>query len=113
LKGFAGPEGEQGFTLVELMIVILIIAILVSIAVISFQFSAQRTRETVCKANLRIIKLAIRNYQSTNDDNLPPSLEALVPDYISDTRSLYCPEVGVHYEYDSETGEVHCPHCEP
>ncbi len=104
---------QSGFTLVEMMMTLLIIGILVSIVFASYLFSATKARETACKSNIRIIKSAITQYQSQNQGALPPKLDSLVPDYIRDSRSLYCPESGLKYDYDNQTGEVTCPSCPP
>ncbi len=106
-------SSQSGFTLVEVMMTLLIIGILVSIVFASYLFSASKAKETACKANLRIIKSAISEYQAGHQGALPPDLESLVPDYIRDSRSLYCPESGLEYIYDNQTGEVICPTCPP
>ena len=100
---------EDGFTLLELMMVIGIIGILVSIAVLSFAMSISTSKTAVCKGNLRIIREQIMVYYSEHE-GVPPTLEDLVPDYISKDDSLHCPETDEGYDYDAESGEVTCPY---
>lgn len=66
-----------GFTLVELMVVMLIIAILASIAIPAYVSSIRAAREAVLKEDLHVMRDAIDSY--TNDkDKAPQSLDDLV-----------------------------------
>jgi type IV pilus assembly protein PilA len=58
-------RSQDGFTLVELMVVVLIIGILVSIAVPVFLNAADNARVRSCQANQRIIEGAISVQQMT------------------------------------------------
>ena len=112
----APPEGlrdERGFSLIELVITLMVLSILVGIAVASFFFSTKKASDTACMANLRTIRSVIGVYQSENYGANPPDLESLVPDYIGNEKGIRCPVTGEIYEYDSATGEVRCPNCEP
>ncbi len=53
---------EEGFTLIELMVVVLIIAILVAIAVPVFNAARQNAWKRTCQANLRTIDGQIQAY---------------------------------------------------
>jgi len=100
----AGAEG--GFSLIELLVVILILAILVAIATLSVAFARARTQEAACRTNLRTFIGSIKQYEVANDVTLPPDLDTLVADgYLK--RMPQC--AGRDYEYDSATGEVACP----
>ena len=68
----AGDRPVKGFTLVELLMVISIIALLVSILVPALQ-NAQVIAKTVsCSANLRQIMVAAVMYTGDNDDAFFP-----------------------------------------
>jgi general secretion pathway protein G len=66
-----------GFTLIELMIVISIIAILMSIAAPRYQQSILRAKETVLKQNLYNLRNAIDQY-TMDKQRAPQSLDDLV-----------------------------------
>jgi len=53
---------ESGFTLIELMIVILIIAILVGVAALKYDRVVLTSKEAVLKTDLRTLRDAIDNY---------------------------------------------------
>jgi prepilin-type N-terminal cleavage/methylation domain-containing protein len=57
-------RNEKGFTLIELMVVVLIIGILVAVAIPVFGSAAENARDKACDANLRTIDGAIAQYQS-------------------------------------------------
>jgi general secretion pathway protein G len=67
----------RGFTLVELMVVMLIIAILAAIAIPAYVASIRAAREAVLKEDLHVMRDAIDAY--TNDKNkAPQALDDLV-----------------------------------
>ena len=108
---------QQGFTLLELLITILILSVLVSIVVLTLAVTRSRAQQAACKANLRIIYDAISQYQSMHEGDLPPTLDILVGEkYIKSTFKFTCPsgDFGTatgnyrHY-YDSKTGNTSCP----
>lgn len=60
---------KQGFTLVEIMIVVAIIGLLAAIAIPSFQKSRDTTRKNSCISNLRQIDSAKEQWAVENDKN--------------------------------------------
>src|SRR5881628_2431082 len=71
------PHSVPGFTLLELMIVLTIIAILTTIAIPMYTSIMLRTKESVLKANLRDMREAIDAY-TADKKKAPQSLEDLV-----------------------------------
>ena len=78
----------KGFTLIELIVTVTIVAILASVAMPMLQMSVQRNKEHELRANLRQIREAIDAYKKASDEGrikknieesgYPPNLEILV-----------------------------------
>lgn len=90
---------QEGFTLIELMIVILIIGILVGIAVPVFLAARGSAEERTCQSNMKTIKSASNIYAASNDGTYPAAMADLVPSYIEATPT--CPVSG---DYETGTG---------
>jgi type IV pilus assembly protein PilA len=60
----ARHDDEQGFTLIELMVVVLIIAILIAIAIPTFLGARQRANDRAAQSNLRNALTAEKTYYS-------------------------------------------------
>jgi type II secretion system protein G len=58
--------GKQGFTIVELLIVIVVIGILAAITIVAYNGVQARARDTTRKSDLSIIAKAINLYYSDN-----------------------------------------------
>ena len=63
---------KKGFTLVELMIVVVIMGILVAVAVPVYSAVTKNAEKKTCQSNQRIIKENLTNYQMTGGPNGAP-----------------------------------------
>lgn len=70
---------KKGFTLVELLIVLAIVAVLLTIAVPRYYASLDRSKEAVLKENLYQLRDAIDKYYA-DKGKYPQSLESLATD---------------------------------
>ena len=74
-----GKQGRRGFTLIELMIVMAVIAILVAIAVPVYNRSITRAKESVLRNNLFTMRTVIDEY-TYDKQKAPQNLDDLVSD---------------------------------
>lgn len=94
---------KNGFTLMELLVVIAIIAILAAILLPALSAARERARRTTCISNLKQFSLAYEMYAEDWYENFPASPEGLYdadadsqtlsifPDYIKTAKIFWCP----------------------
>lgn len=102
---------RAGFTLVELLVVISIIALLISILLPSLRKARDQAKDTLCKANLHQLGISIQYYVQDSGDRLPwiPGVPSSVPEihnapykqyrqilllwpYLKDLKIYQCPK---------------------
>lgn len=101
-------KSKRGFTLIEIMIVVLIIAVLLAIAIPNFMKARDTSRAKACVANLRQLDTAKMQWamdEKKVGTDVPVSGD-LIPTYIKNT--LECPAGGTYTISAVDTNPV-CP----
>ncbi|MDD3146730.1 MAG: prepilin-type N-terminal cleavage/methylation domain-containing protein [Candidatus Riflebacteria bacterium] len=104
--------GGQGFRLIELMIVVMIIGVLAALAVPNFRKAREQARDKACYANQRVLTGAVEMYNMDNSDGLMTSLDIdslLSKRYLKSRPAL--PEKDCRYLSNgnlAEGGTIYC-----
>jgi general secretion pathway protein G len=77
MRNRKAAAGERGFTLIELVIVMTIIAILTTIAIPRFTLAVRKAKEAVLKEDLHTMRSAIDSY-TVDKEKAPQGLDDLV-----------------------------------
>jgi prepilin-type N-terminal cleavage/methylation domain-containing protein len=70
---------SKGFSLIELMIVVVIIGILAAVAIPNYISMQNRAKESSVKANAHSVQLVVEDY-SVRHNGIYPALADIVPD---------------------------------
>ena len=98
LKAFM--KSKKGFTLVELMVVVVIIGILTAIAIPVYNSVTVKAEKNACEANLRTINGMKAQWQMMDEDERPETFAEMFQGGVIPS----CPGGGV-YDHDGESEE--------
>lgn len=99
-------KNSAGFTLVELLIVIIIIGVLAGGLLLSVGGSDKKAKEAACLGNREAIKTgwSLYKFSNSSSETLQKFIEAKYHDQISNKEAA-CPSGGVYSDSD---GNVEC-----
>lgn len=75
MKLLALKKKKKGFTLLELLVVLAILAILIAIAVPVYKGQKEKAAITAHNANVRVLETAVESYRQDHDGKLPDKLD--------------------------------------
>lgn len=95
---------RSGFTLIEILIVLVVVTLLAAILFAVFARVREKGRSGVCQSNLKQIALAFQQYVQENDGRYPQPVTTQVNDqklywvnclspYIKDRKVFFCPNL--------------------
>jgi len=122
-----GKRNPAGFTLVELLVVVAIIATLAGIAVPVSISLIGKSREAACLGNLRSVGVGLQLYLQDNNQRLPelalgresksseePVLETVLLPYVKNAEVFHCPadkeqfaKTGGSYNWNTTQNGLH------
>lgn len=86
---FAGPALRRGFTIVELLIVIVVIAILAAISIVAYNGIQDRARTTAAMSAAKQVSDAVALYAVEHGDSYPANLAAVDIEDTDSTKYQY------------------------
>lgn len=108
-RGRNASTCDAGFTVLELMAIILIIGILLSVAVATFIPASQSAAAAACRMNQRVLEEAFSRAGYDTDAEPPVDIHDLAPYVRNIERIERCPLDSSLLELDGATGAVTCP----
>ncbi|MCL4079669.1 prepilin-type N-terminal cleavage/methylation domain-containing protein [Coriobacteriia bacterium Es71-Z0120] len=103
-------RSDSGFTLTEMMAVLVVISVLALIAIASYFNAAKRAGAAACIENQRIIEEAIPVYMALHGGEKPTTIDDLEPYVRTWANVTRCPtDKDVTLTLDPVTLKVSCP----
>ena len=92
-------SNQQGFTLVEIMIVVAIIALLAAIAIPNLLRAKISANDALAKATIRSLSTASESFATANSGNYPGTITSLTGATPAYVNTAYCATTVSGYNY--------------
>lgn len=92
----ATSRKTRGFTLIEILVVVAIIALLISILLPSLRTAREEAKAVACQSGLKQIMLGLHMYQTDYSGSLPPSVWSETDWYLA-KKDLWFYKLGTKY----------------
>jgi prepilin-type N-terminal cleavage/methylation domain-containing protein len=74
------PRGQRGFTLIELMIVVIVLGVLVAIALPNYMTITQRAKVAQVKTSMHTVQVTVEDFSSRNNGQYPANAASTTAD---------------------------------
>jgi len=105
-------KNKKGFTLIEVLLVIVILGVLAAIAIPRFMASEYTAKEKACQTQISELRTQVEKfYFDASPPAYPTDLATLVANtnYFPNGGSIVCPiNTATAYTYSATTGTVSC-----
>jgi prepilin-type N-terminal cleavage/methylation domain-containing protein len=98
-------RNDSGFTLTELLIVIVILGVLSGIVVFAVGQFSNRGESSACKAAMKTSEVAIETFRA-NTGRLPANMGELVPSYLRSDPSAPQYAISINFTTGAVTGDL-------
>lgn len=78
-------KDESGFTLVEMLLVLLVISVLIILIIPNIASQSENVQNTGCEAQVRMVQSQVEAY-TLNEGAPPQAITDLVPEYLQESQ---------------------------
>lgn len=99
-------DRKSGFTLVELLLTMALLALLMMLVLPNFMQARKRSAYSVCGENLKSIAVSLQVYANDHFQTYPSALSALAPNYLESVPTCPSWSVGDTYSPSYERSDA-------